>query len=249
MSNAPRKPPREYDITDDKKLMLWGAPLTADAFPIRLKFGVDDDNQILMEIDSGTKTEKNFPIKVEAPMSLPNFRQLMSLIERVATFKGGGVAFECDIKGHPWIYDRAQGKNIKSKEALLVAQVLVEKRDNGQVLLKVTAPKKPEMRFEFAQNDYLTTTQNGSAVPLAFSSQETAVAWATGWRDILTAKLERVWKEPDYQRNYRLQKAAENAQRHGGGGGGAPRPQHSAPAAAPAQTQAGSDVFDDDVFF
>ena len=177
MSQAPRKPPRDYDVTDDKALMLWGPPIRPDGFPIRGKFSFDENGPILT-VDSGTKTDKGYKVDVEMPIMLANMLTVLNLIRRVASHQGGGLAFETDIYGHPWVYDRGQGKNVKSKEKLHVGRMLIEKRADGQVSLSVTARNKPEMRFDFKQNDYMAITQNGQPVSVDISSSEAALAWA-----------------------------------------------------------------------
>ena len=268
MSQGQKKPPREYDITDDKKLMLWGPPIRPDGFPIRCKFSIDENGPV-MEFDSGTKTEKGFTVDVKMPIAPRDMRLLLNIIEKTASFKGGDLAFEMDVWGHPWVYNREQGKNIKSKEKLLLGRLMISKRSDGLVSLSVASKNKPEMRFEFSHSDYVGLTQNGQAVPVSITSPEAAIAWAGLWRDVLTQHIERNWKEPDYQREYRMNKAAERAQKFGGGGGGGnrnyngggggngggnnyqQRPQQQQQA-APAQEAPGSDgfdSFDEDVLF
>lgn len=257
MSQAPRKPPREYDITDDKKLMLWGPPIRPDGFPIRAKWSIDENGPVL-EIDSGTKTEKGFTVDIKFPMTLTNAKVILQMIQKVASFKGGDLAFEFDLSGHPWMWNKDLGKNVKSKEKLLLGRLQLEKRSDGQVSLTAAARNKPEMRFDFNPNEYLTITQNGAPVPVSISSPEVAYAWASQWDQILTQTIERNWKEPDYQRKFRLEKAAENANKHRGGGGGGgnsyqqrpqqqqqrPQQQYQQQQAAPAHEAPGHDSFD-----
>ena len=259
--SQPQKKPREYDITDDKKMMLWGPPLRPDGFPIRCRFSIDENGPVI-EFDSGTKTDKGFTVDVKMPIAPRDMRLMLNIIEKTASFKGGDLAFEMDVQGHPWIYNRDMGKNQKSKEKLLLGRIMIAKRQDGLVSLSVAAKNKPEMRFDFAHSDYVSLTQNGQPVPISITSPEAAVAWAGLWRDVLTQHIERNWKEPDYQREYREKKAAERGQKYGGGGGGGgqrqgggggsnyqqqqPQQQQQAPVAPGSD---GFDSFDEDVMF
>lgn len=214
-----KKPRRDPASIDDPKLRLYGKPINDTGRQTSLRIKMDANNNPIIEVDTGTKTEgrngkEGYPIKMETPMSPIPFRKLMDLIERVANFKGGAVEFELDNWGKPWIYDKAAGKNVKATDPMQITRFQIAKREDGMVTFGCAAKNKPEIVFEFKDDEWHILTQKGQPVAVELSSQMAAVGWAGWWRDHFANYFDRAWVEPEFAKQRRL----ENMQRNQGNG-------------------------------
>lgn len=256
-----RKPRKDPTAIDDGKLKLYAEPLkqdgTARSPSLRVKM---IENNPCIHVDLGIKTEgrngkEGYPISIETPMEPRSFYTLMSLIDEVAAYKGE-CAFEMDNWGHPFMWDRDQGKNVRSKERLIISRFQIAKRADGLVTFGVTAKGKNDVTFEFKPNEFHPVMQNGQAVPVQISSRLAAQSWARVWKDVYLQHFERKWEEPAFLKQRRL----ENMQRASGGSGGSQgnynnqqqRPQqnsYSAPASAPSAPAGGDDFGGEDIPF
>ena len=264
MSNAPEKARRDPGCMDDSKLRLYGKPIQEGAYPPSLRIKLIENNPCI-EVDLGMKTEKGYPMKIEGPMDPKEFNTLLILLEKVAAYPNE-ISFEVENWGHPFIWDRDQGKSIRSKDRVIISKTQVQKRADGVVTIALAAKKMQLVEFVFEPGDFHPITQNGQPAPLKITSPVAAAGWAKALGDIYNTNFAVNWKEPEFQKKKRLERM-QNAQANGGGqrqgggnnfnrpnnggGGGnnynggnqqqAPRPQQ---APAPA-----SDSFDDDIPF
>jgi len=259
MSNANNKPRREPMCLDDKKLFLFAKPLQEGARSRRARIKLIENNPAF-EIDYGIKTEgrngkEGYPIKLEIPMSPVVFGQVLKLIDRVAAFKGQ-CGFEFENWGHPFIWDKEQGKNVRSKERLMIARTSVFKRDDGTVVLGFAAPKKPEAEFEFRSDEFHPLTLNGQPAPIEISSSLAAQGWTEAMSQIFFSNFVKDWKEPEYEKKRRLE-FLQRQQQGGGNNYGQQRqnnnyqqPQQQQQA-QPSQANVGGDIdsFDDELPF
>lgn len=224
--NGQQKPRRELYVLDDSKLKLYGPTLREGAYPSRLELKMNENNPCF-EMNYGYKSEpKNgrdgYAVKVEIPMSPRPFRSLMNLIIRVAQYKAA-CAFEMDNWGHPFIWDREQGKNVRSKDRLLIARFSVGKREDGTVYLGVASKGKDTVELEFKGDDFHPITQNGQPVSVSIDSPIAAQAWAECLLDAYFKVYVDKWKEPEFEKRKRLERM-ERAQGNRNGGGQSARP-------------------------
>lgn len=255
-----QKPRKEPTAIDDGKLRLYGAPIKEGARGTMFRLKKVENNPVL-EADSGTKTEpKNgrdgYPIKIETPMAPRPFRRLMNLIISVAKFKGA-TEFEMENWGHPFIYDKEKGGNVRSKDRLIISRFQVAKREDGVVTFAVSAKGRDTLSWEFRGDEFHKVQQKGQPVDEGTDSAQSAIAWAESLIDVYFHHFTANWAEPEFQRRRRLENM-QNAQNRGGnnqgqrqqyngnsGGGNnqAPRQQGQQPAAQM------DDSFDDDIPF
>lgn len=237
---ADNKPRKDPDVFSDSKLKLYAKPLADGARSPSLRVKMIENNPCI-EVDLGIKTEgKNgrdgYPIKIESPMEPKTFRMLMNLIIRTAAYPNV-CAMEMENWGHPFIWDRDAGKNVRSKDRLIVSRFSIAKREDGMVVLGVTAKGKKDVEFEFLPNEFHPLMQNGQPLEVKMSSPMAATAWAEIWKDLFNQHFTSNWVEPEFQKKRRL----ENIQRANGGGSGGgnnysnqqqrPQQQQSAPSA------------------
>lgn len=199
---------REIYVMDDKKLHLYAKPLQEGAYSPRLRVLFKENNPCI-EVNCGTKTEKNYAITIEAPMAPLPFRTLMMLIEKVAASKQP-CAFEMDNWGYPFIWDRAQGKNVRSKERLIISRTSVMKREDGVVAIALAAKNKPTVQFEFQSDEFHPILQNGQTLDVGITSSMAAAAWASQMKDIVTSCYVDNWAEPEYEKKRRLERMQNN---------------------------------------
>lgn len=261
MSNAPEKKRRDPMCLDDSKLRLYGTKVREDAYAPSLRLKLIENNPAF-EVDLGYKSDKGYPLKIEAPMSPRVLSDVLILLEKVAAYPNA-ISFEVENWGHPFIWDRDQGKSIRSKERMCVSKTQVAKRDDGVVVIAIAAKKMDLVEFVFQPDDFHPITQNGQVIPMKISSPVAAAGWATMLREVYFTNFAINWTEPEFQKKKRLERMqnAQNGggQRQQGGGGGnygggqrqqsggnnyqqAPQ-QQQAPAPAP------GDSFDDDLPF
>lgn len=248
---------RDPICIDDGKLRLYAPALQEGARQRMCRTKLIENNPAL-EIDYGIKSEprngkEGYPVKLEIPMAPVPFQTLLELIKRVAAFKGQ-CGFEMENWGHPFIWSKEQGKNIRSPERLLIARISVFKRDDGMVVLGFAAKNKPNAEFEFKPDEFHPICQNGQAAPVDISSSLAATAWAEALSQVYFGNYVKSWEEPEYQKRRRLENMQRAQQRQGGGGsyqGGnnnsqyqQSQPQPSAPAG-----NMGNDDFDSDLPF
>lgn len=257
MSNGNDKARRDPMSLDDSKLRLYGNPIQEGAFPPSLRLKLIENNPCI-EVDLGMKTEKGYPMKIEGPMDPKNYALLMLLLKKVATYPKA-ISFEMENWGYPFIWDREQGKSIRSKDRKIISKTQVQKREDGIVTIALAAAKMQVIEFEFGAGEYHPVTQLGQPAPTQLISANSAESWAQMMHDIYFENFAVNWKEPEFQKKKRLERMANAQQRAGGGGGGgynggqqrqgggyqqpaqqAPRPQAAAPS---------SDSFDDDIPF
>jgi hypothetical protein len=259
MSNGNDKARRDPMCLDDSKLRLYGTPIQEGAYAPSLRVKLIENNPCL-EVDLGMKTEKGYPMKIEGPMDPQQFNNLLILLEKVAAYPNA-ISFEMENWGHPFIWDREQGKSIRSKDRVIISKTQVQKREDGVVTIALAAKKMQLVEFEFQPGEFHPITQNGQPAPLKITSPVAAAGWAKVIGDIYNTNFAVNWKEPEFQKKKRLERMQNAQQRQGGGGGGqqfnrnggggggnnynSNQQQQRAPQApAPA-----SDSFDDDIPF
>jgi len=216
-----RKPRKDPTAIDDGKLKLFAKPLKDDgsarAPSLRVKM---IENNPCIHVDLGIKTEgrngkEGYPISIETPMEPRSFNMLMCIIMDVAAAKGA-CSLEMENWGHPFLWNKDQGKNVRSPERMIISRFCISKRDDGMVTFGVAAKGKQDVTFEFTPNEFHALTQNGQAVGVSISSKLAAQAWAGVWKDLYVTHFERNWVEPEFMKKRRL----ENMQRANGGGSG-----------------------------
>lgn len=259
MSNAPEKARRDPGCMDDSKLRLYGTPIQEGAYPPSLRIKLIENNPCI-EVDLGMKTEKGYPMKIEGPMDPREFNTLLILLEKVAAYPNA-ISFEVENWGHPFIWDREQGKSIRSKDRVIISKTQVQKREDGVVTIALAAKKMQLVEFVFEPGDFHPITQNGQPAPLKITSPVAAAGWAKALSDIYNTNFAVNWKEPEFQKKKRLERMANAQQRQGGGGGGQQynrqggggggqqynnNQQQQRPQQAPAPA---ADSFDDDIPF
>ncbi|MNQ02260.1 hypothetical protein D3C85_149290 [compost metagenome] len=263
MSNGNEKARRDPMCLDDSKLRLYGTPIQDGAYPPSLRIKLIENNPCI-EVDLGMKTEKGYPMKIEGPMDPQAFSTLLVLLEKVAAYPNA-ISFEVENWGHPFIWDRDQGKSIRSKDRVVISKTQVQKREDGVVTIALAAKKMQLVEFVFQPGEFHPITQNGQAAPLKITSPVAAAGWATAMREIFMTNFAINWKEPEFQKKKRLERmqnaqngggqrqggGGNNYNRNGGGGGGnnyngGQQQQQQRPAPAPAPA---SDSFDDDIPF
>lgn len=260
MSNKDQKQRRDPWVLDDKKLFLFAPPLQEGARQRRLRLTQKQgENNPVFEIDYGIKSEgrngkEGYPIKLEIPMEPITFSSIMKLIERVAAFKGQ-CGFEFEHWGHPFIWNKDQGKSIRSPERMLLARQSIFKKDNGMVVMGFASKGKPDAEFEFSPNEFHPIMQNGQPAALDVSSSLAAAGWASAMHEVFFNHFVKSWEEPAWEKKRRL----ENMQRANGGGsggyggggqGGYQQPQQQQQS-QPSGGNVGGDIdsFDDDLPF
>lgn len=247
---AEQKPRREPTVIDDNKLRLWGAKLRQDGRSSMLRVKMIENNPGI-EVDLGFKTEpkngkEGYPIKIETPMAPVPFRQLMNLVVRVAQNKGA-CEFEKDNWGHPFLWDAEQRKNVRSKERMIISRFQIAKREDGVVTLGVTAKGRDDVIFEFKEDEFHMTMQGGQPASVSITSPQAAIAWAETMIDVYFAFFADKWKEPEYQKAKRLERAQKFGDKPSYGNQQQSRPQQQA--AAPAAAPSDADMFDEDIPF
>lgn len=219
-NQQPPKKRREMNALDDKKLHLFAkAPLREGGMTPRLRIILDENNPVV-DVDLGMKTEgrngkEGYPISIKTPMAIRPLRQFLNLVIYVARQKGE-FAMGMDNWGYPFMWDKDLGKNVRSKDRLLISHFEIMKRGNGAVTLGVAAKGKDTVEFDFASDEFHPVTQNGQAVDITLDSASAAVAWAEQLLETITHLHAAGWEEPEWQKQRRL----ENARKHNGGGGG-----------------------------
>lgn len=223
-----KKPPRDKMCFDDGKLTLWGKPLQEGASSPSFSIKPNENNPGV-EINTGLKTDRGYPIKMEGRLDPIVFKTLLNLIVQVAG-SPSGTAFEMECWGKPWIWDKGQGKNVRASEFMIECCLRVAKRDDGMVTLSAAAKNKPTIEFEFAPSEFHPITQNGQRVSVAISSPMAAAAWADSWTEIFFNRFVKDWKEPEFEKQKRLDRMKKAQEKFGGGGnrnGNNQRPQQS----------------------
>jgi hypothetical protein len=217
--NKPRKDPT---AVDDTKLRLYGPAIRPDGRQTMLRMKKSENNPVL-EADLGIKTEgrngkEGYPIKIETPMAPRPFKTLMNLIKNVAKSKVP-CEFEMDNWGHPFMWDKDAGKNVRSKDRMIISRFQISKREDGVVTFGVTAKGKEDVTFEFKDDEFHPITQNGQPVDVKISSALSAIAWAEALSEVYFTHYTVNWQEPEFQKRRRLENM-QNAQGRGQGGGG-----------------------------
>jgi len=250
-------------VMDERKLKLHGEHALVEGgfkpeFAIKW---IQKTNAFSIKVNTGTKTEKGYPIVIETAIDCLSLMELMELIDTISKAPGA-VSFEMDNWGQPFIYSKEQGKSIRSPDILNVSRFQIAKREDGSMVLSVAAKGKKELEFEFKGSDFHRIQKQGEANK-AMASRIAAQTWAGFWKKFAFEKYTKDWAETEYDKNKRIERM-NKANNNGGGqrnynsnsGGGSnnnyqQRPQQQAPqqsAPAPA-SQPFEDSFDDDVPF
>ncbi len=242
---------REISILTDNKLHLTLPPSKDGNTPIKLKFKFKENN-ITMVVDYGEKTERGYPILAETPLDPVEFNSYLELIEFVCKTKTPS-SWEITNWGHPWIYDKAQGKSIRSEQRMIMSRVSIGKHDNGVIFFSVAVKGRPTTEFTFDQGEWHIYTQNGADADKAALSPLRAMAWVKTMRDVHNIEFVDEWKEPEYRRKFREEMARKHGnpggQRQGGNSGGGGGNYNNRP---PQQSQTPApdvDMFDSDIPF
>ena len=249
-------------VIDDRVLKLTGnAPLQEGAFPpdLQIKW-IAKTNAFSVKVNLGMKTDKNYPIVIETAIGLMAFLELCELLDLVAK-ASGPISFEMDNWGKPFIWDKSQGKSIRSPDVLNVSRFQVAKREDGMVVLSVAAKGKKDVEFEFKGNEWHRVGRNGQS-DIGIASRVAVTAWSKFWFNFASDKFKEDWAEPEYEKQRRIERMQNatggNGQRqsYGGGGGGqqrqnsAPQQNHQQHSQQQASAPSGpSDSFDDDIPF
>lgn len=247
-------------VMDERTLKLYGAHALAEG-AFKPEFAIkwiQKTNAFSIKVNTGTKTDKGFPISIETAINALSVMELMELIDTVSKAPGA-VSFEMDNWGQPFIWDNTQKKSIRSPDILNVSRFQVAKREDGSIVLSVAAKGKKELEFEFNGSDFHRILKAGEAHK-AMASRIAAVTWAGFWKKFAYDKYTSTWQETEYDKGKRIERAAKalekngNRNNYGGGGGGnrPPQPQQQQRPQAPAPAPAPSgdfDSFDDDVPF
>jgi len=238
---------REISAIDDKKLRLYARqPLRDGGWKPELRV-LPKENNPCIEVSLGYKNDRGYLQKIELPMAPVPFETLLQLIERVAKHSQA-CSFEFGVRGRPWIWNREQGKNIRSPEVMDIGKIEVGKREDGSVYLLVGGRgSKDLVEFDFKADEYHPITQNGVPVAVGIDSSTAACAWVKVIRDVYSAYFNHKWEEPAYEREKRLERARnaqQGGQRQGNYNQGSNNSQ-SRPAPAPNPM----DEFDDDIPF
>lgn len=251
-------------VMDERKLKLHGEHALAEG-AFKPEFAIkwiQKTNAFSIKVNTGTKTEKGYPIAIETAIDCLSLMELMELIDTVSRAPGA-VSFEMDNWGQPFIWSKEQGKSIRSPDILNVSRFQVAKREDGSMVLSVAAKGKKELEFEFKGSDFHRIQKNGEANK-AMASRISAQTWAGFWKNFAYDKYREDWQETEYDKNKRVERMNKNSgngngnrsyNSNGSSGGGnnnyQQRPQQqSQQQSAPAPSANPEfDSFDDDVPF
>lgn len=254
-----QKAQKPLDVLNDNKLVLWGTKRDDGTTPfIRVK---RIENNPAIELNTGKKTQKGAPIKLETPMNPRVFRAFMKLLIKIGSGKTVG-SYELRNDGFPFEYNRDQGRSVRSQERKTISIFSIGRRENGEVFFAIAAPGKPTDEIVFREDDFHIFMQNNQPVDVHLSSGLAAAAWAETVMDAYFNLFSGDWSEPEWQRRKRLENASKygnggggyngggqrqnnNYQQNNNGGGGYQQQQRQ----QPQQQQQSSDGFDDDIPF
>lgn len=260
--NTTRKQ-RTLNALDDSKLKLYGPTLREGGYSSNLVLKQIENNPAFV-LNYGFKSEpksgkEGYPVRLDVPMSPRPFRTLMNLIIKVSQYKSA-CSFEMDHWGHPFIWDKSQEKNVRSKDRLLIARFSIGKRDDGTVYLGVASKGKDTVEFEFKGDEYHPITQNGQPVSVSIDSPLAAQSWAESLLDVYFKIYVGKWEEPEFEKRKRIERMERAQGRQGGynnqgnqgnrgGQGGYNNGGGNRPPQQPQQNMASVDSFDDDLPF
>lgn len=248
-------------VMDERKLKLYAEHALVEGgfkpeFAIKW---IQKTNAFSIKVNTGTKTEKGYPIAIETAIDCLSLMELMELIDTVSKAQGV-VSFEMDNWGQPFIWSKEQGKSIRSPDILNVSRFQVAKREDGSVVLSVAAKGKKELEFEFKGSDFHRIQKNGEANK-SMASRIAATTWAGFWKKFAHEKYTADWAETEYDKNKRIERMNKNGgqQQRGGssynsnsGGQQQRQPQqqqqHSAPAPSQSQSNGGFE-FEEEIPF
>lgn len=213
MSNQNQKKRRDPHVFDDSKLYLYAAPINPGDKRPRLRIKLYENNPVI-DVDYGQKTDKGYQITHDTPVDPIVLGNLLTMIEFAARSKSP-VSFELDNWGHPFMWDREQGKNVRAKDKMNISRIEVGRRDSGEVYMKYMAVKKPELEFVFADDqDYHKLQQDGNPMSANTMGMIVALSWSRAINAIYYSYYALKWEEPEWRKRFRL----EQAQKFGGGG-------------------------------
>lgn len=215
---------RDPHVFDDSKLRLYAPAIKSGAKQVSLQVKLIENNPTL-SVDYGYATDKGHQVKHDTPLNPTVFNQICQLLKRVAAAKGQ-AAYEMDNWGHPWLWDKEQGKNLRSKEMMNLSRVEIGKHENGSVYLKYCAVKKPEIEFTFSDDTYHKLLRAGES-DISVSSSMAALAWADTMANIYNTYYAINWVEPEWRKKFRMEQASKNGGKSYGGGGGGNKPAYN----------------------
>lgn len=217
-----QKQQTELSIMTDEKLHLKLPPLKDGNRPVTLKFKFKDNN-VHMVVDYGEKTEKGYPISTESALSPVVFNGYLELLTLAIAAKQQ-VAWEVTNWGHPYIWNKDQGKSIRSEERMITSKVSIGRHENGEIFISVAAKGKQTVEFQFKADEYHPYSQSGGDLSTAMESTIAARTWLNLMRDVHNYTFISKWKEPEWKRKKRMEYLAtlpqRGGQRPGGGSGG-----------------------------
>lgn len=207
---------RDPHVFDDSKLRLYAPAIKEGAKQVSFQVKLVENNPTIV-VDYGYATEKGNRVNHETPLNPTVFNQICLLLKRVAAAKGQ-AAYEMDNWGHPWLWDKEQGKNVRSKDMMNLSRLEIGKHENGDVYLKYSAVKKPPIEFAFSDDTYHKLLVNGQPDSSA-SSVMAALAWADTMAEIYNTYFAINWVEPEWRKRFRMEQANKHGNKSYGGGG------------------------------
>lgn len=230
------------DVFSDDKLYLYGKPVQEGAWNPRARVKKRGNNPCI-EVSTGLKDRKDRVIKHDIPMAPRVFEEFLYVLETVATYKSA-ISFELENWGFQFKWNQQTNKSERGQEVEVIARISINKDETGLVGLTFAFQGgRSIIPFVFESDQYHKWMTNGNYLPDADGSKIAALAWAKTIREVYVQMYLTEWKEPEWQKQKRVERM-QNAQ--GGGGGNYNRPQQnqqsqSQQPAAP--KQGGGDAF------
>lgn len=216
------------DVFSDDKLYLYGKPIQEGGWNPRMRVKKRGNNPCL-EISTGLKDKKDRQIKNDIPMAPRVFEELLYVLETVATYNSS-ISFELENWGYQYKWNPQTNKSERGQEVEVIARISITKDESGMIgLIFAFRGGKTIVPFYFEADQYHKWMRGGNYLSDADQSKIAAISWAKMMREVYTHMYLTEWKEPEWQKQKRIERmnnatggngGNNYSQRQGNSGGG-----------------------------
>lgn len=209
------------NIFNDGKLAIQGKPIADGGWNSRLRIKTRENNPAL-EVNTGMKDKRERLIKHDVPMSPRVFEEFLYVLEVVASFKGK-TSFELENWGYTWRWNSQTNKSERSENVEVICMMSIYKTEAGLIGIDFSFNRgKTVVPFVFTSDDYHKWMVNGNYMEEGDTSKIAVISWVRIIREVYAQMYIREWKEPNWQKEKRLERMAKATGQGGGynSGGG-----------------------------
>lgn len=206
------------DVFNDDKLYLYGKAIQEGAWTPRLRIKKRGNNPCI-EVSTGLKDRRDRQIKNDIPLSPRVFSEILYVLKTVATYKSA-ISFELENWGFQFNWNPQTNKSERGQEVEVIARISIHKDESGMVGMTFAFRNgKTIVPFYFEHDQYHKWMKDGNYLPDADQSKIAAIAWAEMILEVYSHQYLSEWKEPEWQKQKRMERM-QNAQGNNAGGGG-----------------------------